>query len=168
MTPELKIVAKYLKSSRDEAFIFSNFATMNLFGETIDMIEVFRFFNVTPFEMVPYLPALNKLVDKGLITKKKSRRRSEDAMRRYNFHIPAEIVDALMNKKPFPKRKQEKFADQFEVMGKLSDVINECVDETIDSDEMYSEINEVLKANSKYPFINCLNNINLSQTDRAI
>jgi hypothetical protein len=33
---------------------------------------------------------------------------------------------------------------------------------------MYSEINEVLKANSKYPFINCLNNINLSQTDRAI
>jgi hypothetical protein len=168
LTPELKIVAKYLKSSRDEAFIFSNFATMNLFGETIDMIEVFRFFNVTPFEMVPYLPALNKLVDKGLITKKKSRRRSEDAMRRYNFHIPAEIVDALMNKKPFPKRKQEKFADQFEVMGKLSDVINECVEETIDSDEMYSEINEVLKANSKYPFINCLNNINLSQTDRAI
>mgnify|MGYP000211922475 CR=1 FL=1 len=81
---------------------------MNLFGETIDMIEVFRFFGITPFEMVPYLPALNKLVDKGLIIKKKSRRRSEDAMRRYNFHIPAEIVDALMNKKPFPKRKQEK------------------------------------------------------------
>ncbi|MBM3185320.1 MAG: AAA family ATPase, partial [Bacteroidetes bacterium] len=168
LTPELNIVAKYLKSSKDEAFIFSNFATMNLFGETIDMIEVFRFFNITPFEMVPYFPALNKLVEKGLISKKKSRRRSEDAMRRYNFHIPAEIVDALMNKKPFPKRKQEKFADQFEVMGKLSDIINECVDETTDSDEMYSEITEVLQANIKYPFINWLYHMNASQPDRAI
>jgi AAA+ superfamily predicted ATPase len=168
LNTELRIVAKYLKSSKEEAFIFSNIATMNLFGDTIDMIEVFRFFNITPFEMVPYLPALNQLVDKGLIVKKKSRRRSDDAMRRHQFNIPAEIVDALMNQRPFPKRKQEKFTDQFEVIGKLSDIINDCVDETLEPDEMYLELNEVLKANHKYSLINCLYHMNLSETDRAI
>lgn len=168
LTPELKIVSKNLKLTKDEAFIFSNFVTMNLFGETIDMIEVFRFFNITPFEMVPYLPALNQLVEKGVILKKKSRRRSDDAMRRHNFTIPAEIVDALMNQHPFPKRKLEKFSDQFEVIGKLSDIINDCLDESLEPDEMYTEINEVLKSNLKYPLINCLYNMSLTETDRAI
>jgi hypothetical protein len=169
LSPELKIVSSYLKSSKDEAFIFSNFTTMNLFGETIDMIEVFRFYNITPFEMVPYLPALNKLVDKGLILRRKSRRRySDDAMRRYHYNIPAEIIDALMNQRPFPKRKQDKFFDQFEVMGKLSDIINECIDDTSEPDEMFTEINDILKINNKFPLINCLYNMNLSETDRAI
>jgi AAA+ superfamily predicted ATPase len=168
LNPELKIVANYLKSSKDEAFIFSNFATMNLFGEIIDMIEVFRFFNITPFELVPYLPALNQLVEKGLIIKKKSRRRSDDAMRRYNFTIPADIIDALMNQRPFPKRKQDKFSDQFEVIGKLSDIINDCLDETSEPDEMYAEINEILKANTNHSLVNCLLNMDLSDTDRAI
>lgn len=168
LTPELKIVSKNLKLNKDEAFIFSNFVTMNLFGETIDMIEVFRFFNVTPFEMVPYLPALNQLVEKGIILKKKSRRRSDDAMRRHNFTIPAEIVDALMNQHPFPKRKLEKFSDQFEVIGKLSDIINDCLDESLEPEEMYNEINEVLKSNLKYPLISCLYNMCLTETDRAI
>ena len=165
---ELKIVSKYLKCSKEEAFIFSNFITMNLFGDVIDMIEVFRFFKITPFDIVPYMPALNELIEKKLVIKKRVRRRSDDAMRRYQYTIPSEIIDALMNQKPLPKRKQENLVDQFEVIGKMYDVIADCIDDSLEPEEMQAELEEIHKTNRDFPLIDHLFKMDITETDRVI
>jgi AAA+ superfamily predicted ATPase/predicted transcriptional regulator len=168
LSKELKIVAKYLHSTEEEAFIFSNIVTMNMFGEQVDMIDMFRFFDIAPFELVPYLQSLNQLVDRGTINKRRQRRRSDDSMRKYYYSVPNQILENLMNNLPFPVREHGAMADQIEAMGKLYDLTHECVQESIDPDEMHLEMEELLKKNAHFPLISFISNLEITETDRAI
>jgi hypothetical protein len=169
LNPEIKIVSAYISGTEEEAFLFANLATMNLFGEHVDMLDIFRFFDITPFEITPYLKSLNKLVERGVLTKRRQRRRSsEEAMRKYYYSVHADILEALLNSEPFPTRNHGTMADQIEVLGKLYDLTHECVQDSLDPDEMYSEIDELLKNNRHFPLISSLRDMEIRETDRAI
>lgn len=168
LKPELNVVAAYISCSHEEAFVFSNLVTMNMFGESVDMVDIFRFFDVTPFDMVNYLPALNELIDKGIILKRAHRRRTEDAMRKYTFSIPSDIIEKLMNKEPFPVRNIGMMHDQIEVMAKLYDITNECMQDIIEPDDMYHELDQLIQCNKHFPLIGFMHTLSLVEADKAI
>ena len=66
---ELNVLSKYLSCSEKEAFLFANIATLNLFGEKSDMVDLYRFFEITPFQFMPLIPSLDALYEKRLIFK---------------------------------------------------------------------------------------------------
>ncbi|MCE2713009.1 MAG: ATP-binding protein [Cryomorphaceae bacterium] len=169
LKPELKIVSEYISGTEEEGFLFANIATMNLFGEHIDMLDIFRYFDITPFEITPYLKPLNKLVERGVFTKRRQRRRSsEEAMRKYYYSVHGDILDALLNSQPFPARENGVMADQIEVLGKLYDLSNECIQDSLDPDEMFTEMEELLKNNRHFPLISAIRDMEIRETDRAI
>jgi hypothetical protein len=168
LKPELNVVAAYISCSHEEAFVFSNLVTMNMFGESVDMVDIFRFFDVTPFDMVNYLPALNELIDKGIILKRAHRRRTEDTMRKYTFSIPSDIIEKLMNKEPFPVRNIGMMHDQIEVMAKLYDITNECMQDIIEPDDMYHELDQLIQCNKHFPLIGFMHSLSLVEADKAI
>ena len=83
---ELNTLSKYLSCSEIEAFLFANIATLNLFGDKSDMVDLYRFFEITPFQFMPLVPALDSLYEKRLIFKKTHRHRSDDVMRKCARH----------------------------------------------------------------------------------
>lgn len=169
LKPELKIVSKYISGTEEEAFLFANIATLNLFGEQVDMLDIFRYLDITPFEITPYLNPLNKLVERGVFTKKRQRRRSsEEAMRKFYYSVHGDILDALLHSQPFPARENGVMADQIEVLGKLYDLTNECIQDSLYPDEMFIEMEELLKNNRHFPLISTIRDMEIRETDRAI
>jgi len=80
-----------------------NIATLNLFGDKSDMVDLYRFFEITPFQFMPFIPSLDALYEKRLILKKTHRHRHDDVMRKYYYSAAPDIIDALIRNAPFPK-----------------------------------------------------------------
>ena len=141
---EITVVAKFTNSSTQDAFVFAIVCSMNLFGENVESHDLLRFFDVTPFELMDYLKSLNTLSDRSILIKRKNRRRFEDALRKYHYVVNPKILDAIISETPFPTEIESKITDVIEVLEKMHDACQECIAETIDTNDLHDEMEELI------------------------
>ena len=165
---EINVVAKFTNSSTQEAFVFAIVCSMNLFGENVESHDLIRFFDVTPFELMDYLKSLNKLSDRSILIKRKNRRRFEDALRKYHYVVNPKILDAIISEEPFPTEIESKITDVIEVLEKMHEACQECIAETIDTNDLHGEMEELMEGNKHFPLINSVKNLDLEPIDRII
>ena len=165
---EINVVAKFTNSSTQEAFVFAIVCSMNLFGENVESHDLLRFFDVTPFELMDYLKSLNKLSDRSILIKRKNRRRFEDALRKYHYVVNPKILDAIISEEPFPTEIESKITDVIEVLEKMHEACQECIAETIDTNDLHGEMEELMEGNKHFPLINSVKNLDLEPIDRII
>jgi KaiC/GvpD/RAD55 family RecA-like ATPase len=161
-------VAKFTNSSTQDAFVFAIVCSMNLFGENVESHDLLRFFDVTPFELMDYLKSLNTLSDRSILIKRKNRRRFEDALRKYHYVVNPKILDAIISEEPFPTEIESKITDVIEVLEKMHDACQECIAETIDTNDLHDEMEELIEGNKHFPLITTVKNLDLEPIDRII
>ena len=165
---ELTIVSKYIDADRNEALIFSVVCSMNLFGENVEPQDLVRYFDVSPFEMIDYLNCLASLSDKSILIKRKNRRRFDDTLRKHYFIVNPKIMDAIISNEAMPENIEVKINDVFEVLERVNEVCQDCISETIDSTDMYEEIDEIIENNKQFGLIQQIENMDLELVDRIV
>ncbi len=168
LSKELKILSDYLSCSQTEAFLFANIATLNLFGDKSDMVDLYRFFEITPFQFMPLVPALDSLYEKRLIYKKTHRHRSDDVMRKYYFSAAPDIIDALIRNASFPKSEKREMNGTIEVLEVIYDLTNACIQGELNVSDMMTEVEELLNSQKKYSFIRTLRDMDLLDKERIL
>jgi hypothetical protein len=168
LNKEINVVAKFTNSSTQEAFVFAIVCSMNLFGENVESHDLIRFFDVTPFELMDYLKSLNTLSERSIIIKRKNRRRFEDALRKYHYVVNPKILDAIISEEPFPAEIESKITDVIEVLEKMHEACQECIAETIDTNDLHGEMEELMEGNKHFPLITTVKNLDLEPIDRII
>ena len=165
---ELTVLSKYLNCSQMEAFLFANIATLNLYGDKSDMVDLYRFFEITPFQFMPLVPSLDSLYDKRLIHKKTHRHRSDDAMRKYYFSAAPEIIDALIRNSPFPKSEKREMNGTIEVLEVIYELTNSCIQGELNITDLMTEVEQILNEQKKYPFIRSLRDMDILDKERVL
>jgi AAA+ superfamily predicted ATPase len=165
---ELNVLAKYLSCTHTEAFLFANIATLNLFGDKSDMVDLYRFFDVTPFQFMPLIPALDSLYEKRLIHKKTHRHRSDDAMRKYYFSAAPDIIDALIRNAPFPKSEKREMNGTIEVLEVIYELANSCIQGELNITDMMNEVDQLLNSQKKHAFIRNVRDLDILDKERVL
>jgi AAA+ superfamily predicted ATPase len=165
---ELNILSKYLSCSEIEAFLFANIATLNLFGDKSDMVDLYRFFEITPFQFIPLVPALDSLYEKRLIFKKTHRHRSDDVMRKYYFSAAPDIIDALIRNAPFPKSEKREMNGTIEVLEVIYELANSCIQGELNVTDMMTEVEQLLNSQKKHAFIRTVRDLDLLDKERVL
>ncbi|MEN9400799.1 MAG: hypothetical protein RL632_1902 [Bacteroidota bacterium] len=165
---ELNVLSKYLSCTQTEAFLFANIATLNLFGDKSDMVDFYRFFEVTPFQFIPFVPALDSLYEKRLIFKKTQRHRSDDVMRKYHYNAAPDIIDALIRNAPFPKSEKREMNGTIEVLEAIYELASSCMQGEISANDVLPEVEQILNAQKKYKFIRTVRDLDLTDKERVM
>lgn len=165
---ELNVLSKYLSCTQTEAFLFANIATLNLFGDKSDMVDFYRFFEVTPFQFIPFVPALDSLYEKRLISKKTQRHRSDDVMRKYYYSAAPDIIDALIRNAPFPKSEKREMNGTIEVLEAIYELASSCMQGEIGASDVLPEVEQILNAQKKYKFIRTVRDLDLTDKERVM
>ena len=165
---ELNTLSKYLSCSEIEAFLFANIATLNLFGDKSDMVDLYRFFEITPFQFMPLVPALDSLYEKRLIFKKTHRHRSDDVMRKYYFSAAPDIIDALIRNAPFPKSEKREMNGTIEVLEVIYELANSCIQGELNVTDMMTEVEQLLNSQKKHAFIRTVRDLDLLDKERVL
>jgi hypothetical protein len=165
---ELNVLSKYLSCSEKEAFLFANIATLNLFGEKSDMVDLYRFFEITPFQFMPLIPSLDALYEKRLIFKKTHRHRSDDVMRKYYYSAAPDIIDALIRNAPFPKSEKREMNGTIEVLEVIYELANSCIQGELNVTDLMTEVDQILNAQKKFAFIRTVRDMDLLDKERVL
>ncbi len=165
---ELNVLSKYLTCSHTEAFLFANIATLNLFGDKSDMVDFYRFFEITPFQFMPFVPDLDSLYEKRLIFKKAQRHRSDDVMRKYYYCAAPDIIDALIRNAPFPKCEKREMNGTIEVLEVIYELANACIQGEMPVNDVMPEIDQLLNSQKKFAFIRTVGELDLLDKERVM
>jgi hypothetical protein len=165
---ELTVLSKYLSCTQTEAFLFANIATLNLFGDKSDMVDLYRFFEITPFQFMPFIPSLDALYEKKLIYKKSHRHRSDDVMRKYYYSAAPDIIDALIRNAPFPKSDKREMNGTIEVLEVIYELANACIQGELNVSDMLTEVEQLLNAQKKYTFIRNIRDLDMLDKERVL
>lgn len=165
---ELTVLSTYLTCNHTEAFLFANIATLNLFGDKSDMVDLYRFFEITPFQFMPFLPALDSLYEKRLIFKKTHRHRSDDVMRKYYYSAAPDIIDALIRNAPFPQSEKREMNGTIEVLEVIYELANACIQGEMNITDLITEVDQILNAQKKHAFIRTIRDLDLLDKERVL
>ena len=78
LNQELEIVADYLDTSNESAFLFANILSLFFTGRDVDFNDLCRLLDTNPFELLPHMRHLDDLVNRGIISRKSGRNRSKE------------------------------------------------------------------------------------------
>ena len=165
---ELNVLSKYLSCTQNEAFLFANIATLNLFGDKSDMVDLYRFFEITPFQFMPFIPSLDALYEKRLILKKTHRHRHDDVMRKYYYSAAPDIIDALIRNAPFPKSEKREMNGTIEVLEVIYELANSCIQGELNVTDLMTEVEQILNNQKKFAFIRTVRDMDLLDKERVM
>lgn len=166
---EIKIVSDYLKCSKDEALIFANICSINMFGDSVGVNDLYRHFEMTPFELIPHMEFINNLCDRYiLIRKKNNRRNSQDNLLKYQYEVNSKIIEAIVLNKPFPLDLLMEVNNEIDVLEKIFELCCDCTDEKIDCEDLLVEVDELINKNKDFPLVKHLSLLEIESKDRVL
>lgn len=168
LNKELKVVSEYLKCSQKEAFFFSIITTMNLYGDQVDLSDLCRFLDASPFNLMPEIKHIDELADKKIILRRPQRHRGTDIMRMNYYVASPDIIEALINGVDCPEQASRIHSGTFDVLETLFVLASECIEGNISDRDMIKEMKIILNENQKFAFIHHISTIQMLEVDRMI
>lgn len=161
---EVRIVRDFLHCSDDEAWLFSVMFAMSISGKDTDLDSLTQYLSCNPFFIVSLSPVLESLVSKRLLIKNTGYDMKVIATR---FHVSNYIFNAISLNKPIPKN--DHFEDVYEVIERINEMICEREKNNIPTDELFTEILDLLKRESKkFPLVKSILDFNFYEDDTLL
>jgi hypothetical protein len=168
LNPELKIVADYLDTSPESAFLFANILSLFFTGRDVDFNDLCRLLDTNPFELLPHMNHLDDLVNRGIISRKSGRNRSREPSVNKTYIVNIDVCDAITKGKSCPALKKELKDSLIDVLECMNDQIHLCMDEEINGFELDEELNEIIHNHARYKFIKKLKAFDFHSLDKAV
>lgn len=154
---EAEIVSKYLniESEPQQSLLWGMLLGMGVqSNSSIDIDTLSQYLNVPVLQAFQLSKSLEFLSKRKLLQKQKGsrRRRGVECLQYLNFFVPGDIVQAVVNGEPLPPRRSIDM-DIYQLLDLVLELFQQRDDGYFDTDELGSEIQEVLEENKKLPFV---------------
>ena len=165
---ELNILKRYTCLTTEENYVFAIIFYSNLMGESIDMLDMSKYFNTKTYDLLPIFDLIQVLVEKKIVISKKHRARNENLLFNSNYTISKNIGHCILTNKPFPKVEIKKTTSDLEVIQDFSSIISLLIDNEmyhIDLIDIYeAKVNEF----SSFKIIKLIKEYNLTMEETLI
>ena len=165
---ELSVVAEYLETGNQAAFLFSNIVSLYFMGREVEFTDICRHFDAVPFDVLPHMKHADELITRGILTRKNGRRRINEPTINKTYYVAYELCEAILKEQVCPPLKKEYKDSLLDVLESLNDIINQCIDEELNSYELEEELDGIIKSNNQFKFIKKMKGLNLPNLDRAV
>jgi hypothetical protein len=168
LNQELEIVADYLDTSPESAFLFANILSLFFTGRDVDFNDLCRLLDTNPFELLPHMNHLDDLVNRGIISRKSGRNRSKEPSVNKTYVVNIDVCDAITKGQSCPPLKKEFKDTLIDVLESMNDQLHLCMDEELNGSELEEELNEIINNHARFKFIKKLKSFDLYPIDKAV
>jgi ATP-dependent 26S proteasome regulatory subunit len=165
---ELSVVAEYLETGNQAAFLFSNIVSLYFMGREVEFTDICRHFDAVPFDVLPHMKHADELITRGILTRKNGRRRINEPTINKTYYVAYELCEAILKEQVCPPLKKEYNDSLLDVLESLNDLINQCMDEELNTIELEEELDGIIKANNQFKFMKKMKGLNLPNLDRVV
>lgn len=118
---ELKVLAKYFKTSENQAFFIAMVFALNYNDDSVSLKDLCQYFNCNPMKLLSYNGDLEDLCSKGILQKRKLRSYSKNEGANYQFSTHEKLSEAILKSLPLPIIDKKKIVD---IVGLLEELYN--------------------------------------------
>jgi AAA+ superfamily predicted ATPase len=168
---EAQVICDYLGiDSLNQAMAWGMLFGMGVQSNSaLDIDQFSNYLNVTVIRAFQFSKELDSLAKRKLLQKQKGnrRRRGGESLQYLNFFVPGDIVQAVVSGEPLPPRRQVDI-DCFQLLALVEELFEQRYDGYFSTDELGTEIQEILEENKKLPFVKQVLDLKLSFIDQII
>lgn len=174
--PDLEILAMYFGINSRQAFLLSIIFVFNYKGDSTDVNELARHFDVNPVKMIEFHSDLLFLTEKGFLKKRRSKQRIlgntrfrfANGLANDKFAIEESILMAVIKNSPILEIKQTVFTDVISVLEKIYLLGKERDDENISIEELFEEMKNTLDLSAQFELIRKVRQFQLCDHDNYL
>jgi broad-specificity NMP kinase len=171
VSKEAQVICEYLGiNSENQAICFGILFGMSIQkNSSIDFDDLSSYLNTSVLRVFLLQNTFDELIKKKLLQKPKPsrRRRNNESLNYLNLYVPSDLVYAVVNGEPLPKRRKSDL-NIYEILDIVFSLFQQRDDEFIDTDELCSEIEGLINENKKLPFIRQILNYKLPIFEHVI
>lgn len=163
---EAEIVSTYLNLESEQAeqsLLWGMILGMGVqSNSSIDIDTLSQYLNVPVLQAFQFSKALESLSRRKLLQKQKGgrRRRGVESLQYLTFFVPGDIVQAVVSGEPLPPRRKADI-DCFQLLDLVAELYDQRSDGFFDTEELVSEVQEILSECNKLPFVRKILNCKL-------
>lgn len=151
-----KYLGKENKLNLDESILFATIFGKTLENQTVDLLTLAEYYSISLFSVSTKIsPSIESLLEKGLIVKTISKRKTDILRQRY-YSIEPSILTAILALEPMPKLKKTVWESSLDVLSDISLITKNLFDSSIKKEDIYATINDLLEDPNalQFPFMN--------------
>lgn len=168
---ETQLIKNYLgiESDRQAMFWAMLFGMTIQSNSSIDLDTFSNYLNTTVLRVFVYQKDFDELVKRKLLFRQKSsrRRRGGESLNYLNLAIPTDLIYAVVNNEPLPKRRMSDLSI-YEVLDVVCSLLQQRDDGYLDSDDFNSELQNLTTENISNPTVRKILNYKLPPLDLSI
>ena len=169
LAPEIQIVANYLKMTDRQAIIFTLFFQINCNGEPEAYLkDVSKYIDTDLVDILVYKKEIEILEQANILEKERQRRRFKLNYMNCHYCVNAAILEAIIENQPLPEVSKNTEMDIIKFVSKVSNCLEDRKDETIETSELFSTVEEMELTHSSLNLVEQLKKTVLDIEDRTL
>jgi SpoVK/Ycf46/Vps4 family AAA+-type ATPase len=165
-----RYLGKENKLNMIESICFATILCKNVENETADLFELALDFSISPISATSkLLPAIESLLDKGLILKIISKRRANEILKQKYYNVEPNILNAIISQHPIPKREVIEWKSSLDVLTEISLISRNLFDNSLKKQDVFETVNRLIEDEAlKFPFIKWIKNESMLKDENLI
>jgi hypothetical protein len=157
-------------TERQSLILISIYATQNHRNGEVDMKNIARFLGLEFFDILAMKPDFELLLKQKLVVMDRDRfnKSKKVNISRANFMINDDVIDSIYENEVITLFTENLKLDNCQFAKKVSDLIEERMDEKIDTYEMFEMVEELENTNETIEMVKALKNYNLGIENRTL
>jgi hypothetical protein len=168
LKPSLRIIAKYLNATQEQALFFSLIVVDSYSGDTVNINEICRHLDVNTTTVIQYFDAFEKLEDKGFIVSKPKRMESSEIISNKEYIAHHEVANAILKHEECPKIQKKKIVNLIDAFGEIYSLTEKLERDDISRGEFKRAMAKSSKELERFDFINKMKVVGLDDDELAI
>ncbi len=166
--PSLRIIAKYLGVSHEQALLFSLIVMESYKGDTINLKEMCRHLNVNTSELIKRFESFVKLEQKGLIQSSANRHESSEIVTNKEYIANFDVINAIIQHEPCPKIKKQNIETLLEAFGEIYSLNEKLDDSKITRGDFHDTMQKLIDDFKRFHFFKELQSYGFNLQDVSI
>lgn len=166
--PSLRIIAKYLSVTHEQALIFALIIEDSFRGETVYLSDICRHLDVNSLSVIHYYEAFEVLEQKSYIIAKPKRRDSSGIITNKEYIVHHDVANAILKHEACPKIQKKQLNNLIDALGEIYALIEQLEDDLITAISFYEQLGNVRNELTRFDFINKMKVIQLQDKEFSI
>ena len=164
INPKLELLSGYFKVTKKQAFLLANVYALLCNGRTFELPDLSHHLGVEPVDLLGLQEDLDELNSKGILLKKRNRNGFYGTTN-FVYFMEDTISKAILKNSPIQHIKPLTCKDIFEVLNKIYLFSEERNEDKMTTEELFSQMEQILDANSHLGLIQKVKNLELCNDD---
>jgi SpoVK/Ycf46/Vps4 family AAA+-type ATPase len=144
-------LSEYLGVDKELSPLFAIVLVAEINEQAPDILQISKRIGMEVIDFLPNLDKLELLLQKGLLRKKKSRRRfADESLKNKVYQVNEEVMYNIVRNLPLPKLEVSDSFGSIEILQQINDWLNQASDDELNSFELKTDVSKLLEENKKH------------------